>query len=492
MESKRITLKALFKDLQVELKGSRDVAVTGLSSHSRSLTPGGLFIARKGRQTDGNAFIPEALRAGASAILTDFYNPFMRDVTQIIAPNPAALEPLLAERYYRFPTQKLFIVGVTGTDGKTTTAYLIQRLLSTQDKPCGMLGTVEYVTGRRRLMAGLTTPDIITSQRLFREMVDDGLSSAVMEVSSHALDQERTQTIDFNVAVLTNITRDHLDYHPTLSDYIAAKAKLFAAVDTPGKGAVINGDDPVYASFSQLKRARLLSYGMRKDVDLHGALLERDLEGMTMRLTFQGKVRKLRAPLIGAFNGYNLLAAVGVALIKGVPWTKIQERVASLPPIPGRLERIRSSAPFALFVDFAHTPEALRAVLQELRPLCQRQLTVLFGAGGDRDQGKRREMGQVAEAHADRVVVTSDNPRSEDPRGIIEAICAGLRFKDKALIEIDRKKAIEKALQRSGAGDIVLLAGRGHEPMQTWGKTSIPFDDRVVARDILSGMECKL
>ncbi len=492
MESKRITLKALFKDLQVEVKGSRDVAITGLSSHSRSLTPGGLFIARKGSQTDGNAFISEALRAGATAILTDFYNPFMRAVTQIIATNPAALEPLLAERYYRFPTKKLFIVGVTGTDGKTTTAYVIQRLLSTQHRPCGMLGTVEYVTGRRRLMAGLTTPDIITSQRLFREMVDDGLSSAVMEVSSHALDQERTQTIDFNVAVLTNITRDHLDYHPTLSDYIAAKAKLFAAVDQPGKAAVINGDDPVYASFAQLKVARVLSYGMRERVDLHGAILDRDLDGMTMRLTFQGKTHELRAPLIGSFNGYNLLAAVGVALLKGVPWAKIKERIASLSPIPGRLERIRSSAPFALFVDFAHTPEALRAVLEELRPLCRRQLTVLFGAGGDRDRGKRREMGRVAEAHADRIVVTSDNPRSEDPRVIIDEICAGLRFRDQAMIEVDRKKAIEKALDKSAEGDIVLLAGRGHEPMQTWGQTSIPLDDRVVAREILNGREHKL
>ncbi|MEM7175259.1 MAG: UDP-N-acetylmuramoyl-L-alanyl-D-glutamate--2,6-diaminopimelate ligase [Chlamydiota bacterium] len=481
-------LKQLFKNLPVEIKGNLGITLTSLSAHSACVVPGGLFIAKKGKAVDGTTFIADAVRSGAAAVLTDFYNPFLKGITQVITADTALIEPIIADRYYRAPTQELFVVGVTGTDGKTTTSYVTQHLLKSEQERCGLIGTVEYDVGTHRLPAHLTTPDLVTSQRLFREMVDHKATAAVMEVSSHALDQQRTQKIDFNAAVFTNLSRDHLDYHQTMDNYLAAKTKLFASLRDSGV-AFINRDDSAYEVIKQATEAKVISYGMDRAADLMGKITDQDLTGMTLEIRYQKSSCSLFVPLIGRFNGYNVLAAVGVALERGLAIATIEQRLKTLPPIPGRMERIAAPLPFAVFVDFAHTPQALCQALGHLKKLCQEKLLVVFGAGGDRDRGKRAAMGRAVATYADTLFVTSDNPRSEDPKQIIADICSGVVSTKQVIAEPDRRLALRAAIQHACPGDIVLIAGRGHEPMQKVGKTSLPFDDREIMREELSQLK---
>lgn len=461
-------LKKLFKDLNVDIKGSKEVEVTGICSHSDFVSPGSLFIAKKGKTFDGTNFIPQALEAGASAILTDIYNPFLQNVVQVIYSNVSALESVLANCYYDNPSRSLFVVGITGTNGKTTTAYLVQHLIGN----CGLMGTIETVIGKQRLPAQLTTSDVVTNYKMLREMVDHKMQAAVMEVTSHALDQNRVEGIHFDVGIFTNLSQDHLDYHGTMDAYKASKMTLFDHVEK----AIVNRDDPA------TKELDGITYGIDADADLKATDIVESLEGTSFLLHYHKKVYPFETQLIGRYNVYNCLAAIAVGMLRGLRVSSLQKKLALFTGVPGRLERIRNSHGMHLFVDFAHTHEALENVLRTLIKMKQGKIITIFGCGGERDQGKRPKMAQAAEQFSDRVIVTSDNPRHEDPERICHEVAQGLRKTYD--IEVDRKAAIKRGIFLAKKGDIVLIAGRGHEPFQKIGGRLIPFDDREVAREI--------
>ena len=462
-------LKRLLKDLDVDVKGSREIEVTGLSSHSQFISPGSLFIAKRGGTFDGTEFIPKAIETGAVAVLTDFYNPFLHGIVQIVTPNVAKIEALLAKRYYGTENTPLFLIGITGTNGKTTTAYLIHHLLP----KCGLMGTIETIIGKQRFPAQLTTADVVTNHKILKEMAEEGLNAAVMETTSHALDQNRVEEVRFDVGVFTNFSQDHLDYHKSMDAYLKAKLKLF----DQSKLAIYNRDDLAVEKFD-----KGMTYAIDADADLKAENISVSLEGTTFDLLYKNRVVKVSSPLIGQYNVYNVLAAFAVLLSKGESLASMKKKLMTFPGIPGRLERIENPQGIHLFVDFAHTPEALLKVLETLESVKRGKIITIFGCGGERDQGKRLLMAEAAEKYSDQVIVTSDNPRGEDPLEICNDIAKGL--KQEAIIEVDRRSAIERGIFMAKENDTVLIAGRGHEPFQKIGGRRIPFDDRQVAYDI--------
>ncbi|WP_079891523.1 UDP-N-acetylmuramoyl-L-alanyl-D-glutamate--2,6-diaminopimelate ligase [Simkania negevensis] len=481
-----ITVKKLFQGLDVEIKGCKDLEVTGVCSHSKFVAPGNLFIAKKGTNFDATEFIPDAASAGATAILTDLYNPFLEGPAQVIHPHPDRIEAEIADRFFRYPSQELFLIGITGTNGKTTTSYLIHHLLTRKESPCGLMGTIETMIGQHRIPSELTTADIVTNQKFLREMRDQGAENGVMEVTSHALEQGRVAGLDFDMAIFTNFSQDHLDYHGTMENYLAAKAKLFKIIDAPEKIAVLNADDAASLQAFGASRAKAVTFGIESPADYQAKGMHRDLEGTSFILAHQGKERRFKIPLIGDFNVLNALAAIAACHQRGLTFEQIQRRLATFPGIPGRLERIQNDRGIHLFVDFAHTPEALEKVLSLLTQVKEKKILTIFGCGGDRDPSKRPKMAAAVEKFSDHVILTSDNPRSEDPMEICLEAAKGIRETRKLLIEVDRKAAIAKGIELAKPGDVVLLAGRGHEPFQKIGGRLIPFDDREVAREICS------
>lgn len=486
-------LKKLIKDLPIsQVKGSKDLDITGVCANSKLVAPGNLFIARKGHTEDGTAFIPEALAAGAVAVLTDIYDPLIKhEVTQLIYPDVASIEGLLSAHYYQFPSAELFMVGLTGTNGKTTTSFLVKHLLDSVESNCGLIGTIEYIIGQHRYQATRTTPDVSTNQKMLREMVLQGCQSAVMEVTSHALDQRRVDNIDFDVAIFTNLTLDHLDYHHTMEAYAAAKNKLFTSLNhsrkkshSYPKTAIVNIDNPWYFRMLEGCQANVLTYGLSSNADLSAKGITLTSKGTTLTLSYQGQQVPLRWPLVGQFNAYNCLAATAVGLVRGIPLKDIAEIMSSAPSVPGRLEIVPNALDLKIYVDFAHTDNALANVLESLQELKTGRIIVVFGCGGDRDVTKRPKMAHVCEQFADIVIVTSDNPRSENPEEIIRQINQGFTKKDDYLIEIDRSNAIEKAIDIANPDDIILIAGKGHEPYQIFAHKTIEFDDRKVAAGI--------
>lgn len=463
-------LKKLFKDLTVEIKGSKEIEISGVSSHSQFIAPGNLFIAKKGSHFDGAEFIAKAVETGAAAILTDIYNPFLQGVVQVITPHVNELEGLLAKRYYETAKLPLSLIGITGTNGKTTTSYLIQYLL----KDYGLMGTIETIIGKQRFPARLTTADVVTNHKTLREMSENGLKGAVMEVTSHALDQNRVEGIHFDIGIFLNLSQDHLDYHKTMDAYLAAKLKLIKQA----KHIVYNKDD---AAFEQIKKG--FSFGIESEADLRAGKLQFSLDGTSFDLHYQGKSYPFRTKLVGRYNVYNCLAAIAAGILSGESLATLQKRLSTFPGVPGRLERIENERGLYLFVDFAHTPDALTQVLTTLHPLKKGKIITVFGCGGDRDAGKRPKMAQAVEEFSDHIIITSDNPRSEDPETICKQVAAGLTEK-KPIIEVDRRTAIQRGISMAETGDIVLIAGRGHEPFQKIGNRLIPFDDRQVVREL--------
>lgn len=462
-------LKKLVKDLDVEVKGSKEVEVTGISSHSQFITPGSLFIAKKGKTFDGSEFISKAIETGAVAVLTDIYNPFLQGIVQIVTSDVNKLEALLAKRYYETEKNSLYLIGITGTNGKTTTAYIIQHLLP----HFGLMGTIETIMGKQRFQAQLTTADVVTNHKTLREMADQGLKGAVMEVTSHALDQNRVGEIQFDLAIFTNLSQDHLDYHGTMDEYFKTKLKLFEKAHAK----IYNLDDPRAKEFHEG-----MTFGIRTPADLQAKNIQFSLEGTTFDLHMNGKVFPMRSPLIGEYNVYNVLAALAAGLKKGERLSTLQKRLETFPGVPGRLERIENPKGIHLFVDFAHTPEALSSILQTLHAFKKGRIITIFGCGGERDRDKRPKMGRIAERYSDQLIVTSDNPRSEDPEMICKEVAAGLSREP--IIEVDRRSAIERGIFMAKKNDIVLIAGRGHEPFQKIKGRLLPFDDREVAREI--------
>jgi UDP-N-acetylmuramoyl-L-alanyl-D-glutamate--2,6-diaminopimelate ligase len=483
-------LKQLIHGLEgIEVKGSKEIELTGISTDSRITSPGHLFLAKKGAAFDGREFIPQAIQSGASAVLSDAFNPFQSQVTQIIAPHPEELEAQLAARFYRHPSKELFVFGVTGTNGKTSTTYLVRHLIEQKEKgSCGLIGTIETILGDRRAFSTLTTHDVVTNQRFLREMADANSCAAALEVSSHGLEQGRLSGIEFDVGLFSNLTADHLDYHKTMEEYAKAKKRLFALLEKSSKKnkcAIANADDPYTPFLLEGSTVPRILFGFGEEADLRAESFAFSPLGTNFICRYQGQSQLFFTPLIGRFNIYNMLGAIAVGIQRGYQLEEMGSLFTSFEVPPGRLERIEGKRPIHVFIDYAHTNDALHNVLTTLREIAKKRIITVFGAGGNRDPGRRPGLARAAEKGSDVTIVTSDNPRDEDPQEICRQILAGFLYPQQSRIELDRKRAIELAIQIAKPDDIVLIAGKGHERVQIFGQNSVPFDDREVARAAL-------
>lgn len=478
-----VKLKKLIKNLTgIDVRGSKEIEISGLCSDSRCVSPGNLFIAKRGSTYDGTQCIPQALNAGAVAVLTDLYNPVLKNTAQLIAGDVVLAEALLAAEYYQQPDKSLMLIGITGTNGKTTASYMVKYFLDNLKGPCGLIGTIECLIGDDRYQTGLTTPDIITNYKLLKEMVRQGCSSAVMEVSSHALEQRRVENIAFDAVIFTNLSPEHLDYHATMENYAAAKRKLFHRIENKDSGFAIVNKDSEYAEYilsdSPLK---VLTYGLHRSADLCASDLAADASGMRGFIQYKQKTVPFRMLHRGIHNVYNLLAAMAVPLIAGYSLEEICQLAAKLPPVRGRLEFVSNPLGLQIAVDFAHKEIALRSVLEAIRASCKGRVITVFGCGGNRDPYKRPKMAKISEELSDISIITSDNPRTEPPDQIIKEILAGFTSLERVIIEPDRHKAIAAAIDLAQPEDIILIAGKGHEEQQIFAHTTIPFNDKTVA-----------
>jgi UDP-N-acetylmuramoyl-L-alanyl-D-glutamate--2,6-diaminopimelate ligase len=484
------------------LAHSGDPDVRSVEYDSRRVKPGCVFVAMRGESNDGNRFIDQAIAAGAVATVTDSAAEKPRpEVAWAVVANGRRALARISANFYRKPAERMAITGITGTNGKSTTAFLVEAILRAAGRKSALIGTIEYHVAGKVLPAPHTTPEALELNRIFSEALGQGATDAVMEVSSHALAQERVFGVPFDVAVFTNLTRDHLDYHKTMEEYFAAKRVLFEGCGTdPPRAVVTNGDDESGARLAEFSRKRsslVLKYGWQRG-DLHAEKVEITTRGTSFDLVMpEGKIAVFSA-LIGRVNVYNILAAAGAGYARGCAAQAIAAGIDGLACVPGRFERVDCSQPFTVVVDYAHTDDALRNLTALARELVSgtgtkgRVLTV-FGCGGDRDRNKRPLMGEAAGRGSDFVVLTSDNPRSEDPLAIINDAVVGLQKSGvKYSVEPDRRKAIALAIGEARPGDIVLLAGKGHEKVQITRAGAAPFDDLEVARAALRrvGFEC--
>jgi UDP-N-acetylmuramoyl-L-alanyl-D-glutamate--2,6-diaminopimelate ligase len=481
----------------VRVDGSRDIEVTALTHDSRQVVPGSLFVAvpsvAPGRTQDaagGARYILEAVERGAAAVITSGDLEVPR-ATMVRVEDPRLALADAAAVFYGHPSLQLQTAGVTGTNGKTTVAFLLKHLLDTAERPCGLIGTVRYVIGPRELPAARTTPEVDDVQHLLREMRDVNCRAAVMEVSSHALEQNRVRQVEFDAAIFTNLTQDHLDYHETMEAYFAAKERLFtqlAAQPRKRGTAVINVDDRYGRRLVDEFGARvnIITYGQTPKAMFRATDLRTDLHGTQYSLHAGGKSFLVRLPLFGPFNVYNSLAALAAMQALGHDVRKSVAALKDAPQVPGRLEMVPGPKSFRVFVDYAHTPDALENVLRTLRALEPERLITVFGCGGDRDRAKRGPMGRAAEELSDWCVVTSDNPRREDPEAICGEIAAALRGRHHEVI-VDRRAAIRRAVTMAAPGDIVLIAGKGHEDYQEFADRKVPFEDAVEAAAAIRG-----
>jgi UDP-N-acetylmuramoyl-L-alanyl-D-glutamate--2,6-diaminopimelate ligase len=462
-------------------------AVTGLADDSRAVRPGDAFFARAGTKADGLTFARAAMAAGAAVVVAREL--VASDVPTIVVPDVDAAVRLAADAWYGRPQGSLDLVGVTGTKGKTTTTHLVRAALSGAGRRTAVLGTIAHDVGDGvPEPAANTTPGALDVRRLLARARDAGCTAAAMEVSSHALDQGRTLGLPFRAGVLTNLASDHLDYHRTPGAYFEAKARLFSGLSR-GATAVLNLDDPASARFAALARGRVLTYGTSEGADVRAEAVALRADGTSFRLVVAGEdAGEVSTPLVGTHNVLNLLAAVGAAAALGVDPRTAADGAATLPGVRGRLERVDGSGDVRAFVDYAHTEDALRQVLGFLRAVGARPLTCVFGCGGDRDRTKRPRMGRVAAELADRVLLTSDNPRTEDPAAILDEVLAGVPAEHAGRVTVvaDRREAIRRAVLDAPPGASVLVAGKGHEDHQVLGTVKVPFDDATEARAALA------
>jgi UDP-N-acetylmuramoyl-L-alanyl-D-glutamate--2,6-diaminopimelate ligase len=483
-----------------------DPEIYGIEYDSRRIRPGYLFVAMRGESTDGNRFIDAAVAAGAVAVISDSAEMAPREgIAWARTTNGRHALAHLSERFFDFPARKLKLSGVTGTNGKTTTTFLMESILRAAARTTVLVGTIEYHVAGEVFAAPHTTPESLDLQRLFHKGVEQGASEAVMEASSHALEQGRTWGLRFDVAVFTNLTRDHLDYHGDFENYFAAKRKLFEGAGAqPPRVAVVNIEDEYGRRLAELaheKNSEVLTYGLNQG-DLHAGDISLEPAGTRFTMKTPAGEVKIASPLIGRVNVHNILAASAAALARGCSLAEIARGVAALERVPGRFERVDCGQPFAVVVDYAHTDDALRNLTRIAREFVSRdpsrveasdlarnksgRVISLFGCGGDRDRSKRPRMGQAAGEGSDFVVLTSDNPRSEDPMAIIAEAERGLRDTGvKYEVEPARRRAIKMAVGAAREGDIVLLAGKGHEKVQVLKDKTIAFDDVEVAREVL-------
>jgi UDP-N-acetylmuramoyl-L-alanyl-D-glutamate--2,6-diaminopimelate ligase len=475
-------------DPRPSLSGIPDLDITGVSEDSRRISSGGLFIARAGAKADGMQYVADAKARGAVAVVTQAKAPRC-PLPQVVVSDPARAASILANLYYSSPSHKLRCFAVTGTNGKTTTTYLLRHLLGRVGQKCGMIGTVEIDDGRSRREAEMTTPGACDVAELLGTMRDRGCRAAVIEASSHALDQSRLSGVFFAGAAFTNLTGDHLDYHKEMESYAAAKAKLFESLDAEAV-AVINDDSKWSDRMIQDCPSRIIRFGFGKRADYRARDVSVTAQGSRFTLHTPDGKAEVNMKLIGRHNIENALAAAALAgEVCGLSINQIATGLGDAMGAPGRLQPVEAGQPFAVLVDYAHTDDALENVLTALRPLAKGKLRVLFGCGGDRDNTKRPRMAKTAEKIADVVYVTSDNPRTEDPQKIIQQILPGFSKAGakSAIVEPDRRAAIEKILNDAQAEDVVLIAGKGHENYQIIGTEKRHFDDVEEARRVLQG-----
>ncbi len=472
-------IKKLIKELDIEIvKGSKDVEIEAITSNSKLASPGSLFIAKRGKKFDGNDYINNAVLAGAVAVMTDIYNPFIENIVQIIVNDVEKAETQLAKTFYQDPSNELFMVGITGTNGKTTTSYLTRHLIKGQES-MGLIGTIERIVGEYSYASDLTLPDCPTTLKLLRDMASCNQTSAVLEICSHGLHQNRADALTFDVAAFTNLSPEHLDYHKTMEEYFAQKHKLFGKLKPSGV-AIVNGDD-IWGK--KIKAKQIVTYGIENEADYSATAIQYSETGTSFCLKTPEGSYQVKTPLLGKFNVYNTLCAVAVAKTRGMEMELILERLKTLAQINGRMEKFSVGEKRDVYVDFAHTKEALKNAIEAVKEIAKEKVIVIFGCGGVRDFGKRPEMAKVAEEFADFTIVTSDNPRSETPEKIVEEIVAGFQT-DKYAVEIDRREAINKGIGMMQEGDILLIAGKGHEKKQIFHGKSVDFDDITIAKEL--------
>ncbi len=475
------------------LVGPIPSTITGIAYDSRRVGRGDCFVAVTGFKQDGRRFVADALQRGAAMIVAEPPDPAPdAAVARVLVPDVRRALARLADAYHGHPSRSLRVIGITGTNGKTTTSYLVEALLREVAGRTGVIGTIQYLIGDEALPASQTTPEAPELQALLARMRDAGVEGVSMEVSSHALELHRVDGVAFDVGIFTNLTQDHLDFHSTLDAYRRAKRRLFEAVAASPKAdaaAVVNTDDINGPAMVDGLRLRTITFGLGRLATVRPLERASTLDGIRMTVTSPDGRCDLRSPLIGEHNVMNLLGAFGCGLALGMRPDRIAAVLGSVTTVPGRFERVDAGQPFLVVVDYAHTPDALERVLTTARALTAGRLAVVFGCGGDRDRGKRPIMGEIAARIGDRVWVTSDNPRSERPEAIVEEIVTGVRRHaaagDLYVAMPAREAAIRDALRWARAGDTVVIAGKGHETYQIIGTQVLPFDDRAVARQIL-------
>ncbi len=493
-----MTLATLLQALEGQVRildryGNLDVSVNAITDDSRAVSTHSLFVAVKGERVDGHEFISMAMRAGMVALVSQ------QPVREVSVPSVHVDDSrkalgLLGSRFYGDPSSQIRMIGVTGTNGKTTTTYVCKALLEALGRPVGLIGTVAYQIGERTIPATHTTPGSLELQQLLAEMVAGGCTTAVMEVSSHALAQDRTSGCEYDVGVFSNLTQDHLDFHKTMEEYFQAKLRLFTGLKRgrkANKRAIVNIDDPYGTRVVECCPAPVWTYGLKTKADLCAEAVQMSLQGTTFTAATPVGSFPIESHLVGEHNVYNLLAAIGVALHEGATPAQIREAVAKVVNVPGRFERVIAGQPFTVAVDYAHTEDALVRLLTAAQALKTGRIIMVFGCGGDRDRGKRPKMGAAAVRYSDVVILTSDNPRTEDPLSILEQVEVGVieALRQRPHVQYkkvpDRREAIEAAVREAHRADMVLIAGKGHEDYQIIGTKKVHFDDREVARDAI-------
>ncbi len=470
------------------IKGAGEVEIEGIAYDSRRVKPGWLFVAVQGHETDGSGYIADALSNGAVAVVSENALDLGSAVAHIQVPDARRALAEIANVFHGDLSREMKIVGVTGTNGKTTTAYMIRSLLRDGGFMPGLLGTVAYEIGAQSIPALRTTPEAPDIHALFRKMKEAGCDSAVMEVSSHAIALQRIHGIDFAIRVFTNLTQDHLDYHGDMETYFEVKSRLFrAGKKGDGHSVVINTDDPWGRKLIEEGRAEanVVSYGFDEQAMVRATDAKVAANGTRFHVHTPWGEEKIHLQLLGRFNIHNALAALATGGQLGIALDVMAQSLSKIASVPGRIEPIPNRKRKKVFVDYAHTDDALRNVLSTLREICKGKLIVVFGCGGNRDRGKRKLMGQAAAALADFSIITSDNPRKEDPAAIVGDIMEGFSGQESFEVVLDRRAAIEAGIQRMGRKDILLVAGKGHETYQILKETIIPFDDRETVREIL-------
>ena len=467
-----------------------DVEISGIEHDSRKVTAKNLFVCMEGAHVDGHKFIPQAVERGAVAILTtrkNFEPP--ENISALIVPDMLNALAVIVPYFYDYPARAMRVVGVTGTNGKTTTTYMLREIFSTAGLKVGLIGTIQILIGDESFPNPNTTPNVIDLQHIFADMRAKNIQIVVMEVSSHALAENRVAGVEFDTAVFTNLTQDHLDFHGTMENYLRAKAKLFDMISRNGrkqnKSAVVNVDDAAGEEILRHCRGKKITYAIKNPADLQAVDVNVKSDGMKFKIRADFGVMNFILHVTGLFNVYNTLATIGAALAENISPEVIKRALENFHSVPGRFERIFSNAPFEVIVDYAHTPDGVKNVLQTARQIVTGKIITVFGCGGDRDNRKRPIMGKIAAELSDVVIATSDNPRTENPEKILDDIERGIVDKKSYERIADRRAAIFRAIELANSGDVVLILGKGHENYQILNTGTIHFDDREVAREAI-------